>query len=584
MKQSLETALHTALATLVTQGVIADPPSALQIERVKQKQHGDFACNVAMILAKQAGMPPRQLAEQICQRLPAVDVVERVEIAGPGFINFYLVSATQQAVVQTILQQRDHYGRSAAEKAKRIHLEFVSANPTGPLHVGHGRGAAHGSALANLLRAVGHDVHCEYYVNDAGRQMDILAMSVWCRYLALAGEAVALPSNGYQGEYVIDIARQLYEQEGDRFCKTTLADWNNVVADMDQTAEPELCLDARIAYAKHTLSADYALLHAFGLQSVIADIKTDLADFQVDYQMWFSEQSLMDDGALAEALQRLQAAYFLYEKNGAQWFRSTQFGDDKDRVVVRDNGQTTYFASDAAYMLNKFSRGFDEIICVFGADHHGYVPRLQALMQAFGLAVERMVVPLVQFAVLYRGGEQVQMSTRSGSFVTLRELREEVGTDAARLFYLMRRCEQHLDFDLDLAKSKSNENPVYYIQYAHARICSVFDQLAEKGYDYDAAVGLTQLELLTQPQEIDLLSQLAKYPELIQHAAAKHEPHLLVYYLKELATIFHGYYNQQVFLVDDATIRQVRLCLIDAVRQVLSNGLDLLGVSAPDRM
>lgn len=584
MKEQLQAAVMAALELLNKEGVISTLPESLQIERVKQKQHGDFACNIAMVLAKRAGMSPRLLAQKICQYLPEVDVIEHVDIAGPGFINFYVQADSQQSVVKTVLDQKSQYGCVVlSESAKKIHLEFVSANPTGPLHVGHGRGAAHGSALANLLRAAGHRVHCEYYVNDAGRQMDILALSVWLRYLALAGVEYDFPDKAYQGAYIKEIAQSIYDQYGQQFCLATSEELGAAVGSVD-SSDSEAYLDALIAYCKVQLGEDYQLVHGAGLQAVLGDIKQDLAEFGVCFDQWFSEQSLVDNGSLSAALERLGEAGLLYQQSGATWFKSTEFGDDKDRVVVRDNGQATYFASDAAYMLNKFSRGFDEIICVFGADHHGYVPRLNALMQAFGYPVSRLVVPLVQFAVLYRGGKQVQMSTRSGSFVTLRELRQEVGTDAARLFYLMRRCEQHLDFDLDLAKSQTNENPVYYIQYAHARICSVFQQLAAKSYQYDQQAGLASLDLLQQDNEQALLTQLVKFPEIIQLAAAKLEPHLLVYYLRDLATVFHGYYNQQVFLVESDQARNVRLCLIDAVRQVLSNGLGLLGLSAPEKM
>ena len=580
MKEKIQALLKAVLPRLLDA-----VPEHIQVERTKQKAHGDFATNVALVCGKKAGMAPRVFAEQLMALIDAPEWLVKMEIAGPGFINFFVAEQTQLAVVEQVLASGTQFG-CGAEKSTKIHLEYVSANPTGPLHVGHGRGAAYGSALANLLTAAGYPIHREYYVNDAGRQMDILAVSVWLRYLECHGAQVAFPSNGYKGEYIKEIASQLAARDSDLLVHDPDAVFAGVPQDETKAGQgdKEAHVDGLIVNAKNLLGEHYATVHGFALLSVLEDIQADLAEFHVTFDEWFSEKRLVDEASVQAALDKLQAGGWLYQKAGATWFKSTEFGDDKDRVLVRENGQTTYFASDAAYMINKIQRGYDELVYVLGADHHGYVPRLRALMQAFGYAPERLKVPLVQFAVLYRSGKQVQMSTRSGSFVTLRELREEVGTDAARFFYVMRKCEQHLDFDLDLAKSQSNDNPVYYLQYAHARICSVFRQLAEKGWTFDQAAGLAYLSELEDTQLPDIATALATFPELIQSAASKHEPHLLAYYLKDLAQRLHAYYNAHPFLVDDAAIRNARLCVIAAIQHVLRNGLNILGVSAPEHM
>jgi arginyl-tRNA synthetase len=467
-------------------------------------------------------------------------------------------------------------------------VEFVSANPTGPLHVGHGRGAAYGAVVADLLAAVGFKVHREYYVNDAGRQMDILGTSVWLRYLELCGEALAFPSNGYQGDYIWDIAATLHRDHGDAYRHTAEGVFADVPADAtEQTSDgdKEAHIDALIARAKQLLGDNrYRFVFELALNTILDDIRDDLELFGVTYDEWYSERTLTESGAVNKTLERLRGAGHVYEKQGALWFRSTAFGDEKDRVVERENGQTTYFASDIAYHMDKLERGFDRVIDVWGADHHGYVPRVKAALQALGDDPARLDVLLVQFANLYRGGEKVQMSTRSGSFVTLRSLRKEVGRDAARFFYVMRKCEQHLDFDLDLAKSQSSDNPVYYVQYAHARVCSVLRQAADKGIPVEVAAGATHLERLTEAHEQALLKTLGRYPEVVEQAALNEEPHQLAQYLRELANDFHTYYNAHQFLVADDALRDARIKLILAARQVLKNGLNLLGVSAPESM
>ncbi len=585
MKDHIQTLLSAALDRLREQGLVpAEVDVPVQVERTRDRRHGDFASNLAMRLAKPARRNPRELAQALVEALPASEWVEEVEIAGPGFINFTLAADAWPRVVRQVLEAGEAFGRSSIGAGKRVQVEFVSANPTGPLHVGHGRGAAYGAAVADLLAAAGFQVHREYYVNDAGRQMNILAVSVWLRYLERCGEAVPFPSNGYRGEYVRDIAARLYETEGERLCRPAAEVFAGIPADAPE-GDKEVHIDALIRRARELLGEDgYRTVFDLGLRLILEDIREDLEAFGVVYEEWFSECSLVASGAVEKAVARLREAGHTYEKDGALWFRSTEFGDEKDRVLVRENGDPTYFASDIAYHLDKFERGFERVIDIWGADHHGYVPRVRAALQALGCEVSRFDVLLVQFAVLYRGGEKVQMSTRSGEFVTLRQLREEVGTDAARFFYVMRRCEQHLDFDLDLAKSQSADNPVYYIQYAHARVCSVFRQAREKGLAWDRARGEAALGRLTEDHEQALLERLSRYPELVEAAALAHEPHQIAHYLRELANDFHTYYNAHPFLVDDADLRNARLCLIEATRQVIANGLGLLGVSAPERM
>jgi len=587
MKHHLQQLLLSALETLRADGTLScELPQQIAIERTRDKSHGDFACNIAMVLSKLARTKPRELAEKIVAALPSSRLIAKVEIAGPGFINVTLSPAAFLSVVGQILEAGEAFGRSSVGAGQRVQVEFVSANPTGPLHVGHGRGAAYGAAVADLLAAAGYQVHREYYVNDAGRQMDILATSVWFRYLDLCGEQLPFPANGYKSDdYVWDIAATIHRTHGDAFrhpAATVLAD---LPADEPQGGDKELYIDALIARAKQLLGdKGYRTVFDTGLDTILADIKQDLEEFGVVYEEWYSERKLVESGKVDAAIKRLQEAGHIYEQEGALWFRSTAFGDEKDRVVVRDNGVKTYFASDIAYHMEKLERGFDRVIDVWGADHHGYVPRVKAALTAMGDDPTKLDVLLVQFAILYRGGERVQMSTRSGSFVTLRELRDEVGNDAARFFYVLRKCEQHMDFDLDLAKSQSADNPVYYIQYAHARIASVMRQLSEKGFSYDQGAGLKHLHLLSESHEQELIQSLTRYPEVLEAAALNHEPHQLAHYLRDLANAFHTYYNAHQFLVDEGALRDARLALINATRQVLANGLALLGVSAPESM
>ena len=585
MKQHLRKLLAEAIAELERDGVLpADHGEAISVERPRHDGHGDFASNLALTLAAKAHVPPRELAQEIVKRLPDSERVEQVNIAGPGFINFVLSKGAFRAVVREILDAGADYGRSHLGGGRAVQVEFVSANPTGPLHVGHGRGAAYGATVADLLEAVGFKVHREYYVNDAGRQMDILATSVWLRCLELCGEEISFPKSGYAGDYVYDIAAELHREYATALLRRASQVLHDVPADAPE-GDNEIHIDVLITRAKLLLGEElYRVIYDRALSIILADIRRDLEEFGVVYDLWFSERSLTDSGAVDRAIERLRGSGHVYEQGGALWFRSTDYGDEKDRVVVRENGQTTYFASDIAYHMDKLERGYEQVIDVWGADHHGYVPRVKAALTAIGDDASKLHVLLVQFATLYRRGKKVQMSTRSGEFVTLRELVREVGKDAARFFYVMRKCEQHMDFDIDLAKSQSADNPVYYVQYAHARICSVFHQLKEKNLAYDRENGLAHVELLVEAHEQALLATLARYPEVVEAAATMYEPHQLCHYLRELANDFHTYYNAHMFLVDSTDVRDARLNLIGATRQVIANGLSLLAVSAPQSM
>ncbi|WP_019558963.1 arginine--tRNA ligase [Thioalkalivibrio sp. ALE12] len=587
MKDTLTEALAAALETLVADGrVPADHGVEVQVTRARDREHGDFASNLAMQLARPAKSKPRDLAEALSAAMPEVPGLATTEIAGPGFINFRLAADARTLVLGRIATQGADFGRSSVGGGRPVQVEFVSANPTGPLHVGHGRGAAFGATVADLLDFCGFDVTREYYVNDAGRQMNILAASVWLRYLEQHGVQVPFPANGYQGDYIYPVAEALTAQIGEQAVHATEAVTRDLPPDEPAGGDKEIYIDAVIARARELLGPElYRTVFDCGLNAILEDIRDDLREFGVEYQCWFSERSLADSGAIDAAVQDLEAHGALYEKDGALWFRSTDYGDDKDRVVRRENGDYTYFASDIAYHREKFQRGFERVINIWGADHHGYVPRVRAALQALGLEADRLDVLLVQFAILYRGGERLPMSTRAGQFVTLRELRDEVGSDAARFFYVQRRCDQHLDFDLDLAKSQSNDNPMYYIQYAHARIASVLRTAAERGHAASALDDTGLSERLTEPQEDDLLDRLDRFPEVIAAAAEACEPHQIAQYLRELAAGFHAYYNAVPFLnAEDAAVIGARLALLTGAKQVLHNGLRLLGVTAPERM
>ena len=562
----------------------------VELERCKDPAHGDFASNIAMKYAKIFRMNPRALADELVVSVPLMAAVASMEVAGPGFINIRLSRESESQVLESIIREGDNYGRHQAVNPLRILLEFVSANPTGPLHVGHGRGAAYGATLANVLKANGHEVHKEYYVNDAGRQMDILALSTYWRYMQLCGAEDVLPKGIYQGDYVIDIARDFHAKHGDTFhhapetwAPARPAEWTQEEKD---NGTVDQWIDAAVASLKGVLGEEaYRQVFDAALDAEVADIREDLAEFGVTFDRWFSERSLVTDGTVDKMLKRLQDNGFLYEKDGATWFRAAEFGDEKDRVVRRENGVTTYFASDIAYHFDKYERGYDYMIDIFGADHHGYMARVKASLAALELDPHRLSIELVQFAVLYKDGKKMQMSTRSGQFVTLRELREEVGNDAARFFYVMRKPEQHLDFDIDLAVSHSKDNPFYYVEYAHARTCRVLERAAQEGLDVDYTRALASRQALVEAEEKALLRELARYPEVVASAGEHLAGHLIINYLKELAGSWHQFYDAgHKVLHEDADIRAARLLLTRCVQQVLRNALDIIGVEALERM
>jgi arginyl-tRNA synthetase len=554
MKKLLQEHLRKCLETCRDDGSLASEhfPEAL-IEVPSHAEHGDFASNIAMLLAKAEKKPPRQIAETLASRLRSdTDLFERVEIAGPGFINFFINRDLWRKTLETICAFGDKYGRGTTGGGKRVQVEFVSANPTGPLHIGHGRGAATGDAIASILSAAGFDVVREYYINDAGNQMDTLGRSVYLRYRELLGDSVDFPQNCYQGDYVKDIARDLITKYGSKY--------------LEISEEEAISFFAKI-----------------GGNSILKGIQQDLADFGVVHDTWFSEQSLFDSGKVEDAIAYLRDKGFLYENEGALWFKTTEFGDDKDRVVVRGNGVTTYFASDIAYHREKYQQGFDLVVDVWGADHHGYVPRLKGVVQGLGRNPDDLKIVLVQLVALLRNGVPVAMSTRSGEFVTLKEVVDEVGRDAARFFFLMRRSDSQLDFDLELAKRHSADNPVYYVQYAHARICSIFDNAREKGVALPDTSHIV-LSKLDTPEELSLIKALAAFPDVVEGSALHFEPHRIPFYLQELAGLFHSFYNKNRVIGEDPELSAARLLLLKCTAQTLKNGLILLGVSAPERM
>ncbi|TXJ05372.1 MAG: arginine--tRNA ligase [Acinetobacter sp.] len=596
MNTAIQTALEHAVQSLQQQGILPqDWQNNSVLTRTKDRSHGDFASNIAMVASKVAAMKPRDLAEQILTALPTVAEISKAEIAGPGFINFFLNADQRYSVLDLIAEQQDQYGKSSVNAAKKIQVEFVSANPTSSLHVGHGRGAAYGMTVANLLEATGAHVDREYYVNDAGRQMDILATSTYLRYLELTGQTLVFPKNAYQGDYVKDIAKSIIAKDGAAHARPVMDVYHAVPEDVQYAEEldsdgnkvvlsgdKEKHIDGLIANAQQLLGANYRVFHQAALKAILDDIQDDLSDFGVTFDAWFSEASLTDK--IEEALATLDARGFLYAQDGNIWFKSTEFGDEKDRVVKRRNGQTTYFASDIAYHLNKLQRGYTDIVDIWGSDHHGYIARVKAAIDAMGYDSKKLTVLLVQFVSLWRGGEMVQMSSRSGQFVTLRDLRKEVGNDAARFYYVMRKSEQHIDFDLDLAVSQSKDNAVYYIQYAHARICRMLEKAAATAVNFDATQARPFAAKLELDAETEILAKLAAYPDIVVRAANAYEPHQIGNYLKELAALFHAWYNEHKVLSDDAELTQARLLLSSNVRQVLHNGLTVLGVSAPEAM
>ncbi|MCG6973027.1 MAG: arginine--tRNA ligase [Desulfobacterales bacterium] len=525
----------------------------IEVEVPKIASHGDFSTNIAMVAASVQKMPPRKIAEAILKHIEDPGhILAKTEIAGPGFINFFISTGAWHPVLRKIHQEDVTYGASNLGQGKKIQVEFVSSNPTGPLHVGHGRGAAVGDSVANILRCCGYDVQKEYYINDSGRQINTLGQSVYLRYKALLGEEIQFPQECYQGDYIRDYAKDILDRKG------------KALLDQDEAQSILFC--AR-----------------FAARRIISEIRKDLSDFGVEFDNWFSEQSLYDTGKVSAVVEAFKDKHIIYEKEGALWFKTTDFGDEKDRVVVRQNGQTTYFASDIAYHMDKFARGFDRVIDVWGADHHGYIPRVTGAVEASGLSRDRFNVILVQLVNLLREGEPIAMSTRAGEFVTLNEVVKEVGRDAARFIFLTRHYDSPLDFDLELAKKKTNDNPVFYVQYVHARISSILRKGRERGmreFGWDK----TAAEMLQEPEELQLIKTMGRYPEVVEDSAKYMEPHRITFYLMELASCFHAYYNKHRVLTDDPTLSKARLCLVLAVQKVIRNGLSLLGVSAPDKM
>lgn len=586
MKNQLDSLLSQALSSLKANGILpADFSPTIQLERTRDKSHGDWATNLALASAKVAGKKPREMAEALVAALPAASFVSKVEIAGPGFINFFLSADSRFEVIPRILNDVTAFSSPNIGQGEKVLLEFVSANPTGPMHVGHGRGAAYGSALAKLLTATGHQVHREYYINDAGRQADVLAVSVYVRYLEACGETVKVPSRAYPADYVKDCANALLAQEGRRFFHSFTEVCHGLPNDPDGEgddikAQKEAYLDAIIVRVQQLLGADYRTVQDFGLNTQLKAIRETLDAFNVEFDQWFSERSLADSGAIEKAIARLRERGHVYEKDGAIWLATSQLGDEKDRVLVRDNGIHTYFAADVAYHLEKLDRGFDTLIDVWGADHHGYIARVRAAIEALTGHGDKFHVALIQFVTLSSG----RMGKRSGNFVTLQQLIEEAGKDATRFFYLSRSPEQHLEFDIDLARAESTENPVYYLQYAHARVCSMLAQAQERGLAFDAEAGLAALTQLPEEGAAELTKRLASWPETVASAAKNRAPQQISNGLREIAQEFHAYYNANQILVDDAAIRNARLALSVAARNVIANGLGLLGVNAPERM
>ncbi|WP_404455940.1 arginine--tRNA ligase [Virgibacillus necropolis] len=521
------------------------------LEKPKDKAHGDFASNIAMQLARIAKKAPRKIAEEIVESLDNTKAsIEKVEIAGPGFINFFMKNDYLGELVSTILKAGEDYGKTDTGQGEKVQVEFVSVNPTGDLHLGHARGAAFGDVLCNVFDASGFAVEREYYINDAGNQIDNLALSIEARYLQALDKEVAMPEDGYHGADIIEIGKKLAEEAGDK--------WANVER------------EERLPYFKK-----------YGLDYEIGKIKEDLADFRVGFDNWFSETSLYTENKVSNALDILRDKNYMYEKDGATWFRSTDFGDDKDRVLIKQDGSYTYLTPDIAYHKDKFNRGYDKVINVWGADHHGYIPRMRAAIQALGYDKERFEVKTIQMVSLFENGEKVKMSKRTGKAVALRELMEEVGIDAVRYFFVTRSNDSQLDFDMDLARSESNENPVYYVQYAHARICTMLTQAEEKGFathsDFDAT-------LLTAEKETDLLKKLGEFPQTVADAAVKRTPHKVTQYVFDLATLLHSFYNAEKVFSDDQELTKARLALMEAVKTTIANGLKLIGVTAPEKM
>jgi|AP59_1055472.scaffolds.fasta_scaffold04537_3 arginyl-tRNA synthetase len=552
MKTAIQIIIHDALEKARQAGELElSPFPEIVVEKPKDEKMGDFSTNIAMTLARSERKNPKMIAESVVRYLKNGDL-SQVEIAGPGFINLKMSHEFFLQRLKNVVKQGDDFGQTDVGQGTKVLIEFVSANPTGPLHVGHGRGAAVGDALARILKKSGYDLSTEYYINDVGNQMNFLGRSTWLRYRELLGEAIEFPDDHYRGEYIKDIANEIVKQKGNEFLNKP----------------EEECLPFFRKFAK---------------DNILKGIQKDLTEFRVNFDNWFTEQSLYDDSSVEKAIEWLKGKGHIYEKDGAVWLKSSAFNDDKDRVIVKKTGEKTYFCSDIAYHQNKINRGFKKIINLMGADHHGYVPRMEAVLEAMGYDKKIFKILLIQFVSLLRAGEKVSMSTRAGEFETLKDVVSEVGVDVARYYFLMRSSDTHLDFDLELAKQETSENPVFYIQYAHARICSIFRTAGEKGVVWNRS-NEVDLSLLVEGEEFGIIRAVLAFPEIVEKSARALEVHRISHYLLDMVSRFHGYYSRHRVISDDKALTLARLFLLDAIRITIRNGFDLMGISAPEKM
>ncbi len=580
MKDNIKKTLSEILEDLYSQVEPEIKNLKISIQDNKEKEHGDLATNIAMVLAKPLKKNPKEIAEEIKQNFVLDEKIIKIEVAGPGFLNFFLSKDSHGEILEQIQKENKDFGKSSSKQSKVL-IEYVSSNPTGPLHVGHGRGAVFGSVLSSLLEEAGFEVDQEYYVNDFGRQMNILATSVWIRYCQLFSNEIKMMQQGYQGDYLLPVAKKLKDEKSDSLFKIE----ESLIQKLNSEDQDDEFTDQLVENLRVILKEEFQYIREFALSEILHLIKADLEQCGVHHNAWFSESSLYGndgstDNKVNGSIEELKSRGFIYEEGGAIWFKSSSLGDDKDRVLKRGNGEYTYFASDVAYHLDKYDRGYDRVINVWGSDHHGYLPRVRAAMDACDRDINKLEVIFIQFANLVKAGKKVSMSTRSGDFITLNELMNEVTTEAARFFYINRKADQHLEFDLDLAKEQSKDNPLYYIQYAHARICSVLRKAENEFEDF----GSVELALLGSEKEIEILKLLRHYPQLIERSAKAGEPHLLCYFLRDLSGVFHSYYNSEKFLIEDKELMTSRLFLLKGVKQVIANGLRVLGIKAPEKM
>ena len=580
MKDNIKKTLSEILEDLYSQVEPEIKNLKISIQDNKEKEHGDLATNIAMVLAKPLKKNPKEIAEEIKQNFVLDEKIIKIEVAGPGFLNFFLSQDSHGEILEQIQKENKDFGKSGSKQSKVL-IEYVSSNPTGPLHVGHGRGAVFGSVLSSLLEEAGFEVDQEYYVNDFGRQMNILAASVWIRYCQLFSSEIKMMQQGYQGDYLLPVAKKLKDEKSDSLFKID----ESLIEKLNSEDQDDEFTDQLVESLRVILKEEFQYIREFALSEILHLIKADLEQCGVHHNAWFSESSLYGndggtDSKVDGSIEELKSRGFIYEEGGAIWFKSSSLGDDKDRVLRRGNGEYTYFASDVAYHLDKYDRGYDRVINVWGSDHHGYLPRVRAAMDACDRDINKLEVIFIQFANLVKAGKKVSMSTRSGDFITLNELMNEVTTEAARFFYINRKADQHLEFDLDLAKEQSKDNPLYYIQYAHARICSVLRKAENEFEDFDSV----ELTLLGSEKEIEILKLLRQYPQLIERSAKAGEPHLLCYFLRDLSGVFHSYYNSEKFLIEDKELMTSRLFLLKGVKQVIANGLRVLGIKAPEEM